>query len=232
MLYVRYLTCLHTRWQLLKNKGDFILKKNVKKNQMVIGALAVLLAVAGYINFGGNKLDLGGRGADKYATGSEAAFAENDFDVASGEVAIDDVESEEHIQLNSDEESIGEAVLTSADTTSASMVNIKLSREQTRSKSKEYYLEIMNSDGMDEAAVQSATDAYIKMTEDMELETEAETMLLAKGFSDVMVTINDSSVDVVVGKESLTEEEKAQIEDVVVRKTGCTIDMVTISLAP
>ena len=47
-----------------------------------------------------------------------------------------------------------------------------------------------------------------------------------------MVTINDDSVDVVIGQESITEEEKAQIEDVVVRKTGCTIDMVTISLAP
>lgn len=208
------------------------MKKIVKKNQMVIGALAVLLGIAGYINFGGNKLDLGQRNSEKIATGSEAAFAENEFDVASGEVTMDDVESEEHIQLNSDEDSIGEAVLTSADTTSSNMVNIKLSREQTRSKAKENYLEIMNSDGMDEAAVQSATDAYIKLTENMELETEIETMLLAKGLADVMVTIGDSSVDVVVGKEALTEEEKAQIEDVVVRKTGCTIDMVTISLAP
>ena len=111
------------------------------------------------------------------------------------------------------------------------MVNVKLSREQTRSKAKEYYLEIMNSDGMDEASVASATDAYMKLTENMELETEAETVLMAKGFSDVMVTINDTSVDVLVGKESITEEEKAQIEDVVVRKTGCTIDMLTISLS-
>jgi len=144
---------------------------------------------------------------------------------------MDEVVDEEHIELNSDEDSIGEAVLTSADNTGVSMVNIKLNREQTRSKTKEYYLDIMNSDGMDEAAVQSATDAYIKMTEDMELETEAETMLLAKGFSDVMVTINDDSVDVVIGQDNLSDEEKAQIEDVVVRKTGCTIDMLTISLA-
>lgn len=207
------------------------MKKLLKKNQLVIGALAALLAVAGYINFGGNKIDLANSDSKK-ATGSEAAFAENDYDVAAGEVTIDDIDEEEHIDLNSDEDSIGEAVLASTDSTGVSMVNIKLSREQTRSKTKEYYLEVMNSDGMDEAAVQSATDAYIKMTEDMELETEAETMLLAKGFSDVMVTINDTSVDVVIRKDSLTEEEKAQIEDVVVRKTGCTIDMLTISLAP
>ena len=207
------------------------MKKLFKKNQLVIGALAVLLGVAGYINFGGNQLDLANSDAKNKATGSEAAFAENEFDLAAGEVTMDEVVDEEHIELNSDEDSIGEAVLTSADNTGVSMVNIKLNREQTRSKTKEYYLDIMNSDGMDEAAVQSATDAYIKMTEDMELETEAETMLLAKGFSDVMVTINDDSVDVVIGQDNLTDEEKAQIEDVVVRKTGCTIEMLTISLA-
>lgn len=207
------------------------MKKIVKKNQLVIGALAALLAVAGYINFGGNQLELGNSDGN-IATGSEAAFAESDYDVAAGEITIDDMEQQEHIELNSDEENIGEAVLASTDSTGMNMVNIKLSREQTRSKTKEYYLEIMNSDGMDEAAVQSATDAYMKMTENMELETEAETMLMAKGFPDVMVTINDSTVDVVIGKDTITEEEKAQVEDVVVRKTGCTIDMLTISMAP
>ncbi len=207
------------------------MKKIVKKNQLVIGALAALLAVAGYINFGGNRLDLANSDGVPKATGSEAAFAENDFDVAAGELTMEDMEEEEHIELNSDEENIGEAVMASTDSTGVSMVNIKLNREQTRSKAKEYYLEIINSDDMDEMAVQSATDAYMAMTENMELESEAETVLLAKGFPDVMVTINQDSVDVVVGMESITEEEKAQIEDVVVRKTGCTIDMLTITLA-
>ncbi len=208
------------------------MKKIVKKNQLVIGALAALLAVAGYINFGGNQLDLANSDMKQKATGSEAAFAENEYDVAAGEITMEEMGDEEHIELNSDEDAIGEAVLASAETTGVSMVGMKLNREQTRSKAKEYYLEIINSDGMDEVAVQSATDAYIKMTEDMELETEVETLLGAKGFTDIMVTINDSSVDVVVGKASITEEEKAQIEDVVVRKTGFTIDKLSISMAP
>lgn len=206
------------------------MKKMFKKNQLVIGALAALLAVAGYINFGGNQLDLASNNAKNKATGSEAAFAENEFDVAAGELTVDDVEEQEHIELNSDEDSIGEAVLTSAGAPSNDMVHVKLAREQTRSKAKENYLDIMNSDGMDEVAVQSATDAYIKLTENMELETEVETVLSAKGFNEVMVTINDTTVDVVIGCDSITEEEKAQIEDVVLRKTGCTIDMLTISL--
>ncbi len=206
------------------------MKKIIKRNQLVIGTLAVLLGVAGYINFGGDQIDLANSDLNKTATSNEAAFAENDYDIVADEVTMDDMEQEENIQLNSDEDSIGQAVLASSDSTSVSMVNIKLNREQTRSKAKEYYLDIMNSDDMDQAAVESATDAYIKMTENMELETEIETVLLAKGFKDVMVTINDESVEVVIGQDSITEEEKSQIEDLVVRKSGFGVDKLSISL--
>lgn len=203
-------------------------KKIVKRNQIVIAALTVLLGVAGYINFSGNTLNLAdNKASDGDAT--ESAFAETDLDISAGEIMIADMESEENIELNSDEENIGEAVLTSTDTAAVSTMNIKLNREQVRSKSKEYYLEIINGDNMDEAAVQSATDAYIRMTENMEKEAEAETLLLAKGFSGVIVSIGEDSVDVVLGQAELTDVERAQIEDVVVRKTGCTVDQIIIT---
>lgn len=205
------------------------MKKSLKKNQVVIAALTVLLGVAGYINFSGNTIDLsdGDKLIDDEVT--ESAFAETDTPVTAGEVLASDLENEENIELNSDEENIGEAVLTSADAAVTNMVNVKLNREQVRSKSKEYYLEIINNDGMDEESVNQATNAYIKMTEDMEKESEAETILLAKGFHDVIVSISDESVDVVVGESELSDTMRAQIEDIVVRKVGCTVDQITIS---
>ncbi len=209
------------------------MKKSFKKNQIIIAALTVLLGVAGYINFSGNNINLGKKSND---TGNEAdkeAFAETNLpdetvDVANGELTLYDVEEEENIELNSDEEDIGEAILTSADV-SSSLVNIKLNREQARSKSKEYYLEIINGDSMEEAVVQEATAAYVKLTEDMEKEADAETMLMAKGFNNAIVSISDSSVDVVVSNSELTDIERAQIEDIVVRKTGCTVDQIVIT---
>ena len=139
------------------------------------------------------------------------------------------MENAENIELNSDEENIGEAVLTSADAAVTNMVNVKLNREQVRSKSKEYYLEIINNDGMDEESIAQATDAYLKMTEDMEKESETETMLLAKGFHNVIVSISEDSVDVVVGENELSDTMRAQIEDIVVRKVGCSVDKITIT---
>lgn len=206
------------------------MKKSFKKNQIIIAALTVLLGVAGYINFSGRNLNLSKENEDEV---TEAAFAETNLssevaDAAYGELTLYDVENEENIELNSSEEDIGEAILTSADV-SNSIVNIKLNREQARSKSKEYYLEIINGDSIEQANVQQAMEAYVKLTEDMEKEADAETLLMAKGFNNAIVSISDSSVDVVVSNEGLTDTERAQIEDIVVRKTGCTVDQIVIS---
>ena len=204
------------------------MKKYVKKNQVIIAALTVLLGIAGYINFSGNTIDLA-KGDKKEKDATESAFAENELEANAGEVIVEDLEEGENIELNSDEESIGEAVLTSTGPSVNNIVNMKLNREQVRSKSKEYYLEIINNDGMDEASVAAATDAYIKLTEDMEKESETETLLVARGYSNAVVSIGEDSVDVIVDKSELSDSERAQIEDIVMRKTSCTVDQIVIT---
>ena len=69
----------------------------------------------------------------------------------------------------------------------------------------------------------------MKMTEISEKETATENLLSAKGFSDAVVTILSDSVDVVVNAEDLTEQQIAQIEDIVKRKTECSADKIVIS---
>ncbi|MCM1082086.1 MAG: SpoIIIAH-like family protein [Clostridium sp.] len=203
------------------------MKKSIKKNQIIIAALTVLLGVAGYINFSGNSLDLAN--SDKDDDKTQSAFAETDVDEAVGEITTYDMEAEENIELNSEQDEIGEAVLTSADTATNSLINSKLNREQVRSKAKEYYLDIINNDGMDEAAVASATDAYVKLTEDMEKESEAEILLDVNGYKNAIVSISNDNVDVIVCAESLTDTDRARIEDTVVRKTGCSVDQIIIT---
>lgn len=199
--------------------------KRIKKNQAIIAVLTVLLGVAGYINFSGNDIELAGGDKEEY----DEAFAGEEPDVSAGEISVGDMEAAEHIELNSDEDEIGEAVLTSAGAVGGNIVSIKLSREQERSKIKENYLSVINDDGMDEAAVSSATDAYVKLSDDMEKEAEAETILSAKGYGNCIVSISDDAVDVIVARDELSGEERAMIEDVVVRKTGCKVSDIVIS---
>ena len=51
-----------------------------------------------------------------------------------------------------------------------------------------------------------------------------------KGFEDVFVRIYDDSVDVIVDKEQISQQEAAQIQDIVTRVTGVKAGNIRISL--
>ena len=72
-------------------------------------------------------------------------------------------------------------------------------------------------------------NSMISMTDIAEKETAAEILLEAKGFADAIVSIDGDSVDVVVNTTELTEAQRAQIEDIVIRKTGVSPDAIIIS---
>ena len=230
------------------------MKNMIKKNQMMITALAIMIAVAGYLNFAGTKVtdeDLMSVSGEMGATGltqedAEAEYAALlDLSDEDMEQASEDIESldsdvtmaesgsvdEELAQALAEEqmdEVPGEAVFTSAETASA-LSGAKLEKEQTRVQNKETLLEIINNANISETQKQEAVSSMISMTDIAEKETAAEILLEAKGFSDAIVSIDGESVDVVVNTEELTEAQRAQIEDIVIRKTGVGAESIVIS---
>ena len=52
---------------------------------------------------------------------------------------------------------------------------------------------------------------------------------MAKGFEDVVVSISDSKADVVINQSEVSDVERAQIEDVIVRKTGVLPENIVIT---
>ena len=126
----------------------------------------------------------------------------------------------------------GEAVLTGSNNTSVIdfMAEIQLNREQVRTKNKETLLEIINNTNISDE--QTAIDNMVKMTEYAEKENATETLLSTKGFENTVVSINDNSVDVVIGMTEITDAQRAQIEDIVKRKTEVPAEYIVISLMP
>ena len=110
------------------------------------------------------------------------------------------------------------------------IANVQLSREQVRAKNKETLMSLINSDSIDEAAKQKAIQDMIDLTEVSEKENAAETLLMAKGFSDPVVSITKDKVDVVINAPSITDPQRAQIEDIVKRKAEVGADQIIITL--
>ena len=127
-------------------------------------------------------------------------------------------------------ENPGEAVLTSGMTVSDYIANVQLNREQIRAKNKETLNNIINNTNIQEAAKQEAIQNMIAMTAVAEKENAAETLLQAKGFSDPVVSLTDGKVDVVINATAITDQQRAQIEDIVKRKTEVPADGIVITL--
>ena len=127
-------------------------------------------------------------------------------------------------------ENPGEAVLTSGMNVSDYIANVQLSREQVRAKNKETLMNLINNENIEEAAKQEAIQEMIDMTAISEKENAAETLLMAKGFSDPVVSITSGKVDVVINASSITDPQRAQIEDIVKRKTEVGAENIVITL--
>lgn len=127
-------------------------------------------------------------------------------------------------------ENPGEAVLTSGMNVSDYISNVQLSREQVRARNKETLMNLINNPSIEEAAKQEAIKEMIDMTAISEKENAAETLLLAKGFADPVVSISNGKVDVVINASSITDPERAQIEDIVKRKTEVGAENIVITL--
>ena len=69
----------------------------------------------------------------------------------------------------------------------------------------------------------------MSMTDAAEKELAAETLLSAQGFEDVVVSISDAGADVVVSSTQVSDAKRAQIEDIVKRKTGIEAANITIT---
>ena len=121
----------------------------------------------------------------------------------------------------------GEAVLTSAG--AAVLSDAKLLKEQTRARNKATLMEIIDNATLSEEQKQQAVNNMVEMTQIAEKEAAAEILLEAKGFSDVVVSLSGTGADVVVNAVSLSDAQRAQIEDIVRRKTGASPDQIIIS---
>jgi stage III sporulation protein AH len=269
--------------------------KNIfKKNQIIITALAIMIAIAGYLNFSGRNdqdknadfesgevldyetltddnilesdaLELTDDGlvddadidtedveaADETAASDEDALVADEDMADAEEVANEDADSSEEVaQLDvsdtgevvvdedtdvakadedakaedskDDEETStpGEAILVSTTIEPNYFASARLSREQTRAKNKEALMEMLDSEKITEKERDLAVNEIIKLTADAEKEDATETLLQAKGFSDAIVDITDGNVDVIINAASVTEQDIAQVEDIVKRKTG------------
>ena len=219
--------------------------KIFKKNQIIITALALMIAAAGYVSYTyGNEEDLAAATSqevteDTYDISEEDALLEDDIFTDTEDPALDTAQVQEETDdaetsTDTEEASVenpGETVLTGTVVENVNFaVEMKMNREQVRSENKESLQAIIDSETLSDAQKQDAVDKMVALTDIAEKEAAAEMLLEAKGFKEVVVSISsDGGADVVLDMGDVTDAKRAQIEDIVSRKTDIAAEKIVIT---
>ncbi len=259
------------------------MKKLFKKNQIIITALALMIAAAGYLSYTHSSI------SDEGLTQTSAELTEEDYDIVYDETltdaeifteteadpAADDADEKSDEKKDNKKDAVGkntedpdaakkdqtnetadgknaaatdgeavassdsqdteiknpgETVLTSTNVSNIDFaVEAKLNREQVRSQNKEDLMEVINSTALSDQEKQNAVDKMVTLTDIAQRESDAEMLLEAKGFTDVVVSITDDAADVVLNMGDVTDAKRAQIEDIVKRKTKVSAEHIVIT---
>jgi len=230
-----------------------------KRNQVIITALVVMVAVAGYLTWTDSRTDPLATGYVLTDSGEIAALIPDtgvltslfpdDYagligtpwttthDPAIAAVSGDDFftlagfEFGDLLMLPTNEEQLSEAgeAIFVNQSRDSLFVQNRLTREQSRSSERAILNELINNTNISEEQRAEAADAMLEIQRRIEREAATEALIEARGFTEAYVRISDNSVDVIVSKEALTDAELAQIVDIVNRKTGMEATQINVS---
>ena len=203
------------------------MKRIFRKNQIVVAALALLIAGAGYLNYTyeNDEKDI-----------ATMAAKDSKEDIAKDTEATASLSEEEILtdtEASSDDmgdDSAGETVLTDSTNVQVSKAaSLKMDREQTRAASKATLMEVVNNAALTDVEKQAAVEELAALTQVAEKEAACEMMLASKGFEEAVVSIAGENADVILNASQVTDAQRAQVEDVVNRKAGIAPEHIVIS---
>lgn len=215
--------------------------KLFKKNQVVIYVIALMLVVAGYLNYTAtNNLD------SAIQTSSREEELDKMANIGDAQLVSSNVVSEENYieenttnTTNTTNNSIvnnNEIVDNNTITTSSSVSSnneyfstSKLERDTMYSQMLETYEKVLNSNNSLETQKQSASEEITKINNVKNGIMICENLIKTKGFKNVVIFVNGDSISVIVEDEQLSPEEVAQIQNIISRELNAKVENIHIS---
>ena len=213
--------------------------KLLKKNQVIIYVIALMLVVAGYLNFTASD-DLKSA-VQTSSTEEELAKMANigDAQLVSSNVVVEEEfkeEAEENTIMNNTVNNVNneETVYTNSETTKDNknndeyFSNSKLERDKMYSQMLETYEKVLNSSNSLETQRQSATEEIKRINNTKNSIMICENLILIKGFDNCVIFVNGASISVIVEDNELSVEEVAQIQNIISREMNAQIENIHI----
>jgi stage III sporulation protein AH len=217
--------------------------KIINKNELTVLVIALMLVTAGYLDYiGKNKTEEASSISDvsnnEIIGLIEATTEEEEEEIAStGDAKLVNGEAEETIETSEvTAENAEQTTETSSNGNSSNteeddsyFVSSKLERTKMYSQTIENYQKILENQNVSEEQKAIATQEISNITQTQNAIMICENLLLAKGFDKCVIFVNDKSISAIIGKDNLTQEEIAQIQNIISRELNAEADNIHIS---
>lgn len=232
--------------------------KIFKKNQIIIYVIALILMTVGYLNYTNKTEELNsvetslqmenddsslvaGIGDAKLVSSNDVTSESNTTNIATSETNTTSEETATN-ETNTTNESLQEEnteaqIETETQETSNNQTGTqddyfeksKLERDTMYSQMIETYENILNSTNAEETQKQSATDEIKKINDTKNSIMICENLIKTKGFEKSIIFVNDASISIIIGATDISQEEVAQIQNIISREMGAEIENIHIS---
>lgn len=227
--------------------------KFFKKNQVIISVIALMLMAAGYLNFTNNGSDFNKTAETGSLIDSEQMAAIGDAQLVStkptesNEIKAESLNvTEENIiknEIDSNEDSNKDnnkeadnkqenntiETNTKTVTTSEYFTESRLEREKMYSQMIETYQKILEKSGISESQKSTAQSEIKKINEQKNAIMITENLIKNKGFEDLIIFVNNASINVIIKSKKLEAEQIAQVQNIITRELNSKIENIHIS---
>lgn len=230
--------------------------KLFKKNQVIIYTIALMLVVAGYLNFTTKQEDPSVQASMQMEAQDDMQLADigdarlvNSNDVASENIQKSENETDNNTakenktdnniisgenkttEVNSQNNATDENKVQQTNTVVSDeyFVKSKMERDTMYSQMMETYEKVLNSSNALEMQKQSATQEITKINEIKNKIMICENLIKTKGFENNIIFVNGDSISIIIGANEIKAEEVAQIQNIISREMGANIDNIHIS---
>ena len=189
--------------------------KNIKSNQIILFVVALMLVSAGYLSY-----------SMKGTPVSSNIVSENEVS-SIGDAQL--VSSNNIIDSNSLNEVSVATSSSSSSKTDDYFASSRLGRDTMYSQMIESYQNLLDNQNVSEEQKTVATQEITEINNTQNSIMICENLIKTKGISDVVIFVNDKSINVIVKADTLEQETIAQIQNIIAREMNAEIENIHIS---
>lgn len=226
--------------------------KTLKKNQIVLFVIGLMIIAAGYLSYTNNENnnlmeagmivdseEMAGIGDAKLVSANVAELniiesntiqsnTVNDIAIESNTTTNNVVNEVINEEIDSNQINEANVIETNSISVDEYFTTSRLERDAMYSQRIENYQDILNNGNISEAQKKTAQAEITSLNSEQNAIMIAENLIKTKGIEDLIIFINGESINIIVKGDDLDKEEIAQIQNIVTRELEADIENIHI----